>query len=88
MPSSHLFGLLLTPDNREPRTVARRRFGVLFSLLIEFWIVGEESPVTIRVAESGSPSMPVPVAEQSAQYEQDTRTWQDHLELARDRPSA
>lgn len=53
--------------------------------LVEFWIVDKGQTVTIRVVESGFASMPVPVDEQLAQYEQNTRTWQHQLELARDR---
>ena len=53
--------------------------------LVEFWIVDNGQSATIRVVESGFASMPVPVDEQIAQYEQNTRTWQQQLALARHR---
>lgn len=56
--------------------------------LVEFWIRENGSAVTIRVVESGFASMPVPVDEQIAQHEQNTRTWQHQLELARERLEA
>lgn len=55
------------------------------SRLVEFWVTGEADGVTVRVVESGFASMQVPVDDQIAQYEQNTKTRKHQLELARER---
>lgn len=55
------------------------------SRLVEFWVVPQQSDVVVRLVESGFASMAAPVTEQVAQFEQNTKTWQEQLEAAKDR---
>lgn len=53
---------------------------------VEFW-VSPGPPVELRVVESGFASMHIPVEDQRAQHDQNTRTWRQQLELAQNRLS-
>ncbi len=54
------------------------------SRLVEFWVVPQESDVVVQLVESGFASMAVPVTEQVAQFEQNTKTWQQQLMAAKE----
>ncbi len=71
-----------------PRHVAYRGLetdGQGGSRLVEFWIDPQQSDVVVRLVESGFASMAAPVAEQVAQFEQNTKTWQQQLAAAKER---
>lgn len=52
--------------------------------LVEFRLTPADDGVDIAVAESGFASMNVSAEERAAQYEQNTKTWRQQLQLVRE----